>query len=144
MLTSLTAVIITEELSYGCIGINGTYGVNELALRPILLVGTEEQKRRFLPDFCARPQLAAFSLTEREAGSDVGNVQTTAVRDGDFYILNGTKCFSSSGGVAALYTVFATVDKSKKVKGLTAFVVPGDTPGLCGGRKERKIRGRAC
>ena len=138
----LTAAIITEEIAYGCLGVNGTFGANELAVQPILLTATEEQKQRFLPDFCAKPQLAAFGLTEPEAGSDVANVQTKAVRDGDHYILNGNKCFITNGSSAALYTIFATIDKSLGHKGLCAFVVPADTPGICGGKKEQKMGDR--
>lgn len=138
----LTAAIITEEIAYGCLGVNGTFGANELAVQPILLTATEEQKQRFLPDFCAKPQLAAFGLTEPEAGSDVANVQTRAVRDGDHYILNGNKCFITNGSSAALYTIFATIDKSLGHKGLCAFVVPADTPGICGGKKEQKMGDR--
>ncbi|MDZ4133342.1 MAG: acyl-CoA dehydrogenase family protein [Dethiobacteria bacterium] len=138
----LTAAIITEEIAYGCLGVNGTFGANELAVQPILLTATEEQKQRFLSDFCSKPQLAAFGLTEPEAGSDVANVQTRAVRDGDHYILNGNKCFITNGSSAALYTIFATIDKSLGHKGLCAFVVPADTPGICGGKKEQKMGDR--
>jgi acyl-CoA dehydrogenase len=139
----LTAAIIAEEIAYGCLGINGTFGANELALAPILIAATEEQKKRFLPDFCAKPQLAAFGLTEPDAGSDVANIQTTAVLDDDHYVINGSKCFITNGGVASLYTIFASVDKSKGFKGHTAFIVPGNTPGLSGGKKERKLGDRA-
>jgi acyl-CoA dehydrogenase len=139
---ALTAAIITEEIAYGCLGVNGTFGANELAVQPILLAGTEEQKERFLPDFCSKPQLAAFGLTEPEAGSDVSNVQTKAVRDGDHYILNGCKCFITNGSSASLYTIFATIDKSLGHKGLCAFIVPADTPGIRGGKKEQKMGDR--
>jgi acyl-CoA dehydrogenase len=138
----LTAAIITEEIAYGCLGINGTFGANELAVQPILIAGTEEQKKRFLPDFCAKPQLAAFGLTEPEAGSDVSNVQTRVHRDGDYYILNGNKCFITNGGSAALYTIFGTIDKSLGHKGLCALIVPADTPGIRGGKKEQKMGDR--
>ncbi len=138
----LTAAIITEEIAYGCLGVNGTFGANELAVQPILIAGTEEQKQKYLPDFCAKPRLAAFGLTEPEAGSDVSNVQTKAVRDGDYYILNGSKCFITNGGSAALYTIFATIDKGLGHKGLCAFIVPGDTPGIRGGKKELKMGDR--
>lgn len=142
-LDHLTSAIIAEELAYGCLAINGTFGANELALTPLLISGTAEQKSRYLPDFCSAPQLAAFALTEPEAGSDVANIQTTAELRGDEYVINGTKCFITNGGIAALYTVFATVDKSKGRKGISAFIVPGDTPGLSGGKKEQKLGDRA-
>ncbi len=142
-LDHITEAIIAEELAYGCLGISGTFGANGLALTPILIAGTPDQKEKFLKPFCAKPQLAAFCLTEPNAGSDVANISTTAVKDGDHYIINGQKCFITNGGVASLYTVFATVDRSKGLKGITAFIVPGDTPGLRGGKKEKKMGDRA-
>jgi len=142
-LDHITEAIIAEELAYGCLGINGTFGANGLALAPILIAGTPEQKEKFLKPFCSKPQLAAFCLTEPNAGSDVANISTTAVLDGDHYVINGQKCFITNGGVASLYTVFATVDRSKGLKGISAFIVPGDTPGLRGGKKEKKMGDRA-
>ncbi len=142
-LDHLSAAIIAEELAYGCLGINGTFGTNELALTPLLIAGTAEQKQRFLPDFCSAPNLAAFALTEPEAGSDVSGIKTTAVLRGGEYVINGAKCFITNGGIASLYTVFATVDKSKGRKGISAFIVPGSTPGLSGGKKEQKMGDRA-
>lgn len=142
-LDHVTDAIVAEELAYGCLGISGALGANGLALTPILIAGTPEQKEKFLKPFCAKPQLAAFCLTEPNAGSDVASISTTAVRDGDYYVINGRKCFITNGGIAALYTVFATVDKSKGLKGITAFIVPGDTPGISMGRKERKMGDRA-
>lgn len=142
-LNYITSALIAEELAYGCLGINGTFGANELALTPLLIAGTEKQKQQFLPDFCSKAQLAAFALTEPEAGSDVSNIRTTAeIRYGD-YVINGAKCFITNGGIASLYTVFASVDRSKGRKGISAFIVPGDTPGLCGGKKEKKLGDRA-
>lgn len=142
-LDHMTEAIIAEELAYGCLGINGTFGANGLALAPILIAGTPEQKEKFLKLFCAKPQLASFCLTEPNAGSDVASISTTAVLDGDHYVINGQKCFITNGGIASLYTVFATVDRSKGIKGISAFIVPGDTPGLKGGKKEKKMGDRA-
>jgi len=142
-LDPLTEAIIGEELSYGCLGISGTFGANGLALTPILLAGNEEQKEKFLRPFCSKPQLAAFGLTEPDAGSDVGNISTRAVPEGDGYLLSGQKCFITNGGVANLYTIFATVDRSKGVNGMCAFIVRGDTPGISGGSKEKKMGDRA-
>ncbi|NYE58438.1 acyl-CoA dehydrogenase family protein [Carboxydothermus ferrireducens] len=139
----ITEAIVAEEMAYGCLGINGTFGNNALALTPLLIAGTEEQKEKFLKPFCAKPNLAAFCLTEPEAGSDVSAIKTTARLEGDEWVLNGTKCFITNGGVASLYTVFATVDRSKGIKGITAFLVPGDTPGIYGGKKEKKMGDRA-
>lgn len=142
-LDEVTQLIVLEELAYGCLGIFGAFAGNGLALTPLLLAGTEEQKKRFLGPFGEKPLLAAFALTEPEAGSDAGRIATTAKLEGDHYILNGTKCFITHGGIASLYTVFATVDRSKGVKGLSAFLIPGDTPGLLPGKKEDKMGDRA-
>lgn len=142
-LDAVTGCLINEELAYGCLGINGSLVGSELAITPILLAGTEEQKKRYLPDFCSKPQLAAFCLTEPEAGSDASNVQTSAVRERDKYILNGSKCFITNAGIATLYVIFATVDRNKGIKGLTAFIVDGDSPGLGCGKIEKKLGDRA-
>lgn len=142
-LDHVTGALVTEELAYGCLGITGSIGNNNLALTPLLLVGTEEQKQKFLPPFCARPQLGGFCLTEPNAGSDVANISTSARLKGDHYVINGQKCFITNGGIANLYTVFAKTDPAKGVRGLSAFLVPGDTPGLRGGKKEKKMGDRA-
>lgn len=142
-LDELTQLLIYEEIAYGCLGIFGAFGGNSLAVTPLLLYGTEEQKERILGPFCAKPSLAAFALTEPNAGSDAASVSTSAKRVGDEYILNGTKCFITHGGIADLHTIFATVDRSKGLKGLTAFLIPAGTPGLYMGKKENKMGDRA-
>jgi len=142
-LDHLTGAIVAEELAYGCLGMAGSFGANNLALTPIMLAGSDEQKERFLKPFCAKPQLAGFCLTEPNAGSDASRVATTAVREGDDYVINGTKCFITNGGVASLYTVFCTVDRTRGLKGITAIVVPADTPGVSAGKKEKKMGDRA-
>jgi len=142
-LDHLTGAMVAEEVAYGCLGIYGSFGANELALTPTLLAGTEEQKRRLLKPFCEKPRLAAFGLTEPNAGSDVAGLQTKADKRGTEYILNGQKCFITNGGIADLYTIFATLDRSKGVKGITAFLVPGDATGLYMGKKEKKMGDRA-
>jgi acyl-CoA dehydrogenase len=142
-LDELTQILVYEELAYGCLGIFGAFGANALAVTPLLVAGTEDQKERFLKPFCAKPSLAAFALTEPNAGSDVASLSTTARRDGNEYVLNGTKCFITHGGIADLYTIFATTDKSKGAKGITAFIVPGSSPGLYMGKKENKMGDRA-
>jgi acyl-CoA dehydrogenase len=139
----LEAALITEELNAGCAGIGGMITINSLACGPILIGGSDEQKRRFLIPLCESGKTASFALTEREAGSDAAGVKTKAVRKGDEYILNGQKCFITNASFASLYTVFATTDPSKGTKGITAFVVPRDTPGVSIGKVEDKMGQRA-
>ncbi len=135
----LTNCIITEELSWGCAGVATVLGGTHLASIPILLAGTDEQKQRLLRPVVERNGLCAMALTEPDAGSDVAAMTTTARRDGDSYILNGTKRFITNGGIADLYVMFATVDRAAGHRGVTAFIIPGDTPGLSGGKKEKKL-----
>ncbi|HEX9038945.1 MAG TPA: acyl-CoA dehydrogenase family protein [Ktedonobacterales bacterium] len=135
----LTNCIITEELSWGCAGVATVLGGTHLASIPILIAGSDEQKQRLLRPVVERNGLCAMALTEPEAGSDVAAMTTTARRDGDYYILNGTKRFITNGGIADLYVVFATVDREAGHRGVTAFVVPGNAPGLSGGKKEKKL-----
>jgi acyl-CoA dehydrogenase len=139
----LTACIVNEELSWGCCGFATILGANGLGITPLLVAGNEEQKQRYLPSLTSRPSLAAMALTEPDVGSDAAGVKTTAVRDGDDYVLNGTKCFISNGGLADLTTVYATTDPDAGVRGLSCFLVPGDNPGISGGKKERKMGIRA-
>jgi alkylation response protein AidB-like acyl-CoA dehydrogenase len=139
----LEVALIAEELAVGCAGIATTLLGNGLALLPILLFGTAEQKERFLPEFCAEPRLAAFCLTEPSAGSDIAAVSTTARREGSEYVLEGVKTFITNGGVASLYTVVAATDRKRGARGLSLFVVPAGTPGLSTGKKERKLGQRA-
>lgn len=142
-LSNLEDCLVAEETAWGCLGISANFGANGLALEPILLAGNEEQKRRFLPWFCEKPRLGAFALTEASGGSDVAGMQTRARRVGNDYVLDGTKCFITNGGIANLYVVFATIDRTLGHKGITAFVLPGDSPGLRGGKKESKMGDRA-
>src|SRR5919108_6648889 len=142
-LGTLECCLITEELGAGCAGITTSIMVNELALMPILVAGSEEQQRTFLTPFCSRFNMGAFCLTEPGAGSDVASMSTTARRDGDSYVLNGTKTFITNGSVASLYTVFATRDKSLRHKGIAGFVVPAETPGISHGKKFDKMGQRA-
>ncbi len=135
----LTNCIITEELAWGCGGVATVLGGTHLASIPILLAGSDEQKRRLLKPIVERNGLCALALTEPEAGSDVAALTTTARREGDVYILNGAKRFITNGGIADLYVIFATVDRALGYRGVTAFIVPGDSPGLTGGKKEKKL-----
>ena len=139
----LTACIVGEEIAWGCCGFATILGANNLGTTPLLVAGTEGQKQKYFTDLTSRPSLAAMALTEPEAGSDAAGVKTTAVRDGDGFVLNGTKCFISNGGIANLTTVFASTDPTQGVRGLSCFLVPGDNPGISGGKKERKMGVRA-
>jgi len=138
-LDHVSACLVAEELAAGCAGISNAISANSLATLPILIAGTPEQKEKFLKPLCAEPKLAAFGLTEPQAGSDVASLRTTARREGDYYVLNGSKCFITNGGVASLYTIFATLDRSLKTRGICAFIVPRDTPGLSIGKRELKM-----
>ena len=142
-LTMLESCILEEEISWGCSGVATSMNANALALGPILLAGTEEQKRAFVQPFATEFRFASFCLTEPGAGSDVGGISTTARRDGDGYVLNGRKCFITNGVHASQYTVFASTDRSRGHKGLSAFVVPRETPGVSPGKKEDKMGQRA-
>ncbi len=144
----LTSVLgwatVNEELNWGCAGIATGLMGGGLAVLPILFMGTEGQKERFLPAFTGpRPTLGALALTEPEAGSDVANLSTRAVKEGDEWVLNGTKRFITNGGIADTHVVFATVDRSLGYLGLRAFVVEKGNPGLKMGKVEDKMGVRA-
>jgi acyl-CoA dehydrogenase len=140
---ALQSALIAEELGAACAGISITILVNGLALTPIVLAGTEEQKDRFLRPVAEGAKLAAFCLTEREAGSDAGSIKTTALPDGDEYVLNGRKCFITSGGLAEIMTVFALTDPDRGPRGVSALIVPADTPGIRVTKVEDKMGQRA-
>ena len=142
-LTMLDTCILEEEISWGCSGVATSMNANALALGPILLAGTGEQQRAFVQPFATEFRFASFCLTEPGAGSDVGGIATTARRDGDGYVLNGRKCFITNGAHASQYTVFASTDRSRGHRGLSAFVVPRETPGVSSGKKEDKMGQRA-
>ena len=142
-LSLLDQCLIVEELAYGCAGMTTSIIANCLALEPILLAGTPEQRTRVLSPFCASYQLAAFCLTEPSGGSDAGNLRTRARRDGDHYVLTGEKCFITNAPHASLYTVFATGDPSLRHKGISAFMVPRSAEGLTPGKDEEKMGHRA-
>ncbi|RLG34764.1 acyl-CoA dehydrogenase [Methanosarcinales archaeon] len=140
----LDVAIVVEELGYGCAGISQFVTANSGASVPMLIAGTHEQKEKHWRELCAgdEPKFAAFCMTEPEAGSDLAGLRTKAVRRGDKYILNGLKHFITNGGVASLYIVFATTDRSKGYKGISAFIVPRDA-GVKIGKKEDKMGQRA-
>ena len=136
-------VIAVEELSRVCLGVSTTYAANALGTYPILLYGSEEQKKKYLPDIASGKKLVAFALTEASAGSDAAGVQTTAKLEGNKYVLNGVKQWITNGGEAEIYTVIAMTDKSKGPRGASAFILEKGTPGFSFGKKENKMGIRA-
>lgn len=135
--------LVVEELSRACGGISLSFAGTGLGTFPIILFGNDEQKRKYLPDIAAGKKLAAFGLTEANAGSDAAGIQTTAVLDGDEYVLNGTKQWITNGGEAEIYTVIACTNRSKGARGFSAFIVEKGTPGFSFGKKENKMGIRA-
>ena len=135
--------LVTEELSRACGGIALAFAGTALGAFPILLFGSDEQKRRYLPAIAAGEKLAAFGLTEPMAGSDAGSIRTTARRDGDHYVLNGTKVFITNGEEADVYTTVALTQPEKGARGASCFIVEKGTPGFSFGKKEHKMGIRA-
>jgi acyl-CoA dehydrogenase len=129
-LSSFDGMLVGEELNWGCSGIGTSIGANGLGSGPIILAGSEEQKAKWLPPLLESPLLCSFGLSEPGAGSDVARLQTTAVRRGDEYVLNGSKTFITNAGHAAWTVVFAKTDPAKGHRGISAFIVPMDTPGV--------------
>ncbi|HEY3450499.1 MAG TPA: acyl-CoA dehydrogenase family protein [Myxococcales bacterium] len=142
-LPHLDQAILIEEMAWGCAGVATSIVANDLANLPIELGGSEEQQQRLLTPFVGSLKFSSFCLTEPGAGSDVAGMGTTARKVGDEYVLNGEKCFITNGGVADQYTVFATLDKAARHKGITCFVVEGRPKGLTVGRHENKMGQRA-
>jgi alkylation response protein AidB-like acyl-CoA dehydrogenase len=132
-----------EELSRACLGVSTTYAANALGTYPLLLFGSDAQKKKYLPDIASGSKLVAFGLTEANAGSDAAGVQTTAKLEGNEYVLNGTKQWITNGGEAEVYTVIAITDRSRGARGASAFVVEKGTPGFTFGKKENKLGIRA-
>ena len=129
-LGAFEGMLVGEELCWGCSGIGTAIVANGLGHGPVILAGTDEQKREWLRPLVDEPLLTSFALSEPNAGSDVSGIQTTAVRDGDDYVLNGSKMFITNAGHAAWFTVFASTDRAKGHRGLTAFIVPADSSGV--------------
>jgi acyl-CoA dehydrogenase len=142
-LSCLDDCLIQEEIAFGCAGVNTTVTANMLGAMPLLIAGTEEQKKKYLGWLINEPVLAAYACSEPDAGSDVAGMSTKVTKHGDEYVLNGQKRWITNAGVAAFFTTFATFDKSKKHAGITAFVVDANTPGVKIGRKEDKM-GQRC
>lgn len=143
-LDAVSYMIAIEEISKCCASTGAILAVHTSAgTVPFLLFGTDEQKQKYVPDLASGKKIGAFALTEPNAGSDAAKVTTTAVLDGNEYVLNGTKCFITNGGPAETYLVFASVDKAKGLKGITGFIVEKGTPGFSIGKKEEKMGIRA-
>jgi butyryl-CoA dehydrogenase len=139
----LDLCLVVEELSRVCSGVAVSYAASGLGSFSLLEYGSEEQKRKYLPDIASGARLAAFALTEPTAGSDASAIRTTAEKTQGGYVLNGTKQFITNGGEAELYTVIALTDKTKGARGASAFLVEKSTPGFSFGKKEKKMGIRA-
>ncbi|MEW6593401.1 MAG: acyl-CoA dehydrogenase family protein [Thermodesulfobacteriota bacterium] len=132
-------VLALEQIARGCTGVATAYAASALGAYPILISGSDEMKQKYLSDIAAGKRLAAFALTEANAGSDASGIQTTAVQDGDHWVLNGTKQWITNAGEADIYTVIAITDRSKGPRGATMFVVEKSDPGFSVGPKEKKM-----
>src|ERR671937_2439248 len=142
-LGAFEGMLVGEELCWGCSGIGTAIVANGLGHGPVILAGTDEQKREWLQPLVDEPVLTSFALSEPNAGSDVSGIQTTAVRDCDDYIVNGSKMFITNAGHAAWFTVFASTDRAKAHRGLTAFIVPAESDGVVIDRHLDKMGQRA-
>jgi acyl-CoA dehydrogenase len=142
-LSCLSHCLVLEEISYGCTGVNTTMAGNMLGAMPIILAGTEEQKKHYFGRLLGEPIFAAYCCSEPDAGSDVAGMKTKFKKVGDDYVLNGQKRWITNGGVASFYTVFARLEGTERHKGITCFVVDRDTPGVSVGKKENKMGQRA-
>lgn len=140
---TMNMVVVTEELSRACAGIALSFAGTALGAMPIILSGSEEQKQKYLPGIAEGKRLAAFAITEPQAGSDAGGIRTTALRDGDHYVLNGSKQWITNGGEADIYTVIVLTNPTKGPRGASALVVEKGTPGFSFGKKEDKMGIRA-
>src|SRR5690242_10818098 len=129
-LSAFDGMLVGEELYRGCAGIGTSITANGLGAGPVILFGSDEQKARLLPPLIESPVLCSFGLSEPGAGSDVASLKTTAVRDGDEYVLNGSKTFITNAGYAAWSVVFAKTDPKGGARGMSAFVVPMDASGV--------------
>jgi len=132
----LDLCLIVEQLSRACGGIGVAFAVNALGSFPIIIGGTEEQKEKYLPSVASGETLIAFGLSEKASGSDAGSLRTTAVQDGEEYILNGHKKWTTNGAVASLFTIYALTDPNRGMRGISAFIVGKDTPGFTVGKRE--------
>ncbi|MDO8716333.1 MAG: acyl-CoA dehydrogenase family protein, partial [Dehalococcoidales bacterium] len=135
----LDLCLVVEELSRVCSAVAVSYAAVDLGIIPLMQFGTEEQKRKYLPDVAAGKRLAAFAITESTAGSDASAIKTTAEKVKGGYVLNGTKQFITNGGEAELYTVIAMTDKTRGARGASALLVEKGMSGFSFGKKEKKL-----
>lgn len=142
-LTTTEGCLIAEELSYGCSAIATSIMANHLGSLPLLIAGTDAQKQEYLFRLTTDFAFCSYACSEPEAGSDVAGMQSRIVRDGDGWVLNGQKRWITNAGHASFYTGFATMDPALRHKGITAFVIPRDLPGVSTGKKENKLGQRA-
>ena len=136
-------VLAVEQLGRGCIGVGTAFAANFLGVYPIIISGSEEMKQKYLPDVATGKKFGAFGLTEANAGSDASGIETTAVLDGNEWVLNGTKQWITNGGEAQIYSVVAITDRSRGARGASMFVVEEGDPGFSCGPKEKKMGIRA-
>ncbi len=136
---SLDLCLVIEELSRVCGGVAISYGANALGALPLIGYGSDEQKKKYLPDVASGKRLTAFAVTESTAGSDAANIRTTAVRADGHYVLNGTKQFITNAGEAEIYSVVVMTDPAKGSRGASTLIVEKDTPGFSFGKKEKKM-----
>jgi acyl-CoA dehydrogenase len=136
-------VLLTEELAFGCTGIQTSMTANVLAATPILIAGNDAQKKKYLGSLTSEPIFAAYALTEPAAGSDAAGIQARCRKDGNDWIINGSKCFITNAAWASWYIVFATVDPSLRHAGIMAFVIDRDAQGVSVGKTEDKLGQRA-
>ena len=129
-LGAFDGMLVGEELNWGCTGIGTSLGANGLGAAPVIIAGSDDQKTAWLAPLIEEPMLCSFGLSEPDAGSDVARMKTTAVRNGDEYVINGSKTFITNAGYARWTVVFAKTDTTKGHKGISAFIVPMDTPGV--------------
>lgn len=133
----LDLCVVVEELSRACGGVGVAYAVNALGSFPIVLGGTEEQRRRYLPGVASGEKLIAFGLSEKASGSDAGSLRARAVRDGDGYVINGDKKWNTNANAASIYTVYASTNPDRGTRGASAFIVEKGTPGFEIGKREQ-------
>jgi butyryl-CoA dehydrogenase len=133
----LDMCVVVEQLSRACGGVGVAYAVNALGSFPIVLGGTEEQKRRYLPAITTGEKLIAFGLSEKASGSDAGSLRARAVKDGDGYVIDGDKKWTTNANAASIYTVYASTNPDRGTRGASAFIVEKDTPGFEIGKREQ-------